>query len=564
MKLKTNMKLKTEDKIIAFFKKNKLVSAHNLTSFLNLSQRAVFKQLKCLSDRGLIGKIGRPPKVLYYLKTSPKTSPVPYKSVWQLLEKEDYANYLFVTAAWEGFTNWPKTWGFVNGHHLGAEYSNKSCNLFLPEFEYQKMNQVHFSMLFNQTKSWDRLHKLNLKNAVRMFSWARAKLLVAERNLSDKEIIVIIETFNKLQQAVHCPRGPMWLLETPFNLVSDYLRSYLEEQAQEIKHTKTKPYLAFQILSTSLTDSIWTQEEAELIRVCQITDKEKRLQKLKQHVAKYEWLEYGLEGKIMNLADFQERTNKILKKGPGLIVQKLAQEKQRVVKEQKRITREYQIDEKHQKIFSLVRDSIAARSYSKDSQFFGYYALEKIFQEFGRRTNLNLEQVRFLAPREFREVLLNKQDFKKITSQRMKYSLHLSDQGDTVFYCGAEAKKIRKKINLNLHKNNVPESKIISGQPAYGGIVKGRVKIVNTINEIFKIHQGNILVSRMTNPSIVPAMKKAAAIVTDIGGITCHAAIVARELRKPCIIGTKVATQVLRDGDEVEVNANQGEIRVLN
>ena len=67
----------------------------------------------------------------------------------------------------------------------------------------------------------------------------------------------------------------------------------------------------------------------------------------------------------------------------------------------------------------------------------------------------------------------------------------------------------------------------------------------------------------MTRPEYLPAMKKAAAFITDEGGITCHAAIIAREMKKPCIIGTKIATQVLKDGDMVEVKANHGLVIIL-
>jgi pyruvate,water dikinase len=67
----------------------------------------------------------------------------------------------------------------------------------------------------------------------------------------------------------------------------------------------------------------------------------------------------------------------------------------------------------------------------------------------------------------------------------------------------------------------------------------------------------------MTRPEYVPLMRLALAIVTDEGGITCHAAIVSRELKKPCIIGTKIATQVLHDGDLVEVDADAGVVRVI-
>jgi len=67
----------------------------------------------------------------------------------------------------------------------------------------------------------------------------------------------------------------------------------------------------------------------------------------------------------------------------------------------------------------------------------------------------------------------------------------------------------------------------------------------------------------MTRPEFLPAMKKSVAVVTDEGGLTCHAAIVSRELGIPCIIGTKIATKVLKTGDLVEVNANHGVVRVM-
>jgi len=79
-----------------------------------------------------------------------------------------------------------------------------------------------------------------------------------------------------------------------------------------------------------------------------------------------------------------------------------------------------------------------------------------------------------------------------------------------------------------------------------------------------KMKQGDILVSIATDPDIVPAMKKAAAIVTEQGGVTSHAAIVSRELKIPCVIGTKIATKVLKDGMEVEVDANKGIVTVLD
>jgi len=108
------------------------------------------------------------------------------------------------------------------------------------------------------------------------------------------------------------------------------------------------------------------------------------------------------------------------------------------------------------------------------------------------------------------------------------------------------------------------DSEVIKGQVGAPGKIKGIAKVVmNLSKESEKFNDGDILVTGMTRPEFVPLMKKAAAIVTDEGGITCHAAIVSRELGIPCVVGTKVASRLLKDGDVIEVDANTGTVRIL-
>lgn len=96
-----------------------------------------------------------------------------------------------------------------------------------------------------------------------------------------------------------------------------------------------------------------------------------------------------------------------------------------------------------------------------------------------------------------------------------------------------------------------------------GEILRGKVQIIlDPEKDIFE--KGNILVTSMTRPEFVPLMRHALAIITDEGGIACHAAIVSRELGKPCIIGTKNGTRMLKDGDMVEVDANLGIVRIVS
>jgi phosphohistidine swiveling domain-containing protein len=111
--------------------------------------------------------------------------------------------------------------------------------------------------------------------------------------------------------------------------------------------------------------------------------------------------------------------------------------------------------------------------------------------------------------------------------------------------------------------NNVNGVKQFSGTVASRGKVLGRAKIINNLKEFSKFKKGDILVTPMTSPDFVVIMKKAKAIVTDEGGLSCHAAIISRELGVPCIIGTKVATKVIKDNNKIEVDANKGLVRII-
>lgn len=117
-----------------------------------------------------------------------------------------------------------------------------------------------------------------------------------------------------------------------------------------------------------------------------------------------------------------------------------------------------------------------------------------------------------------------------------------------------------KKIEID---EKILKITTIQGNIAFPGKIKGRVKVIKSIKEINKIEKGDILVASMTTPDMMIAIHKATAIITDEGGITCHAAIVSRELKIPCIIGTGNATKALKDGDLVEVDANKGVVKVL-
>lgn len=127
---------------------------------------------------------------------------------------------------------------------------------------------------------------------------------------------------------------------------------------------------------------------------------------------------------------------------------------------------------------------------------------------------------------------------------------------------GKEAENKIAELGLfNLPEDKLVTIKEIKGKSAYPGIVKGQVRIIRSRQDMANFQDNEIIVSGMTDPSYLPIMKRAAAFVTNEGGLLCHAAIVARELKKPCIIATKFATHAFKDGELVEVDAVTGVVR---
>ncbi len=149
---------------------------------------------------------------------------------------------------------------------------------------------------------------------------------------------------------------------------------------------------------------------------------------------------------------------------------------------------------------------------------------------------------------------------KDITALRSKGFLFYKGKVVT----GEDINKFYIENNILIREPDILSQTEVKGMTAQKGLVKGKVRIIYTEEELNKIKsEEDILVTPMTRPEFVPAMKIAGAFVTDEGGIVCHASIVSRELKKPCIVGTKNATKIFKDGDMVEVDADKGVVRIM-
>ncbi len=208
--------------------------------------------------------------------------------------------------------------------------------------------------------------------------------------------------------------------------------------------------------------------------------------------------------------------------------------------------------------FYAARKLSYLKAMRKDAQVHSYYYLDGFYKHLARRFGLSPTQARFHTSDELLAILCGTQkpDAAR-ANRRFKECVFFTYHGKSGVLEGPVVDAFLK----NVRRPVVAQADSVTGSCACPGFARGTVRIVNTAAEAEKVREGDILVSYATNPELVSAMRKSAAIVTDMGGLTCHAAIVARELGKPCVIGTKTATSAFKDGDVVEVDADKGSVK---
>jgi len=184
---------------------------------------------------------------------------------------------------------------------------------------------------------------------------------------------------------------------------------------------------------------------------------------------------------------------------------------------------------------------------------------DRFLSEVARRTGYTKIDLTFVVFDEIENVLFNKADLKKEISERKKKCFFLVKPSGEYIVAGD---KDADKYFACLVKS-VYNSREFRGVTASKGVATGRVRLILKIGDMNSFQTGEILVTNNTTPEFVPVMKKAAAIITEQGGLTSHAAIVSRELNKPCIIGIKNIATILKTGDMVEVDADHGIVKIL-
>lgn len=223
------------------------------------------------------------------------------------------------------------------------------------------------------------------------------------------------------------------------------------------------------------------------------------------------------------------------------------------------------IDDKYTlALVKTVNEAVYFRSYRTEMFYSSARFFTGLFKEIAKRLSISdYKEILWLYWEEIYGCLINEQgaDLKLIEARKQGYAFMIGPENKFWHWEGEDAEEIFKSYQKSQKLNT--ELQEIKGSPGYPGKIVGNVVVLTSPDQKDKVKKGDILVVHATNVNLVPILKKVSAIVTEEGGILSHAAIISRELMIPCVIGTKIATKVLKDGDLVEVDANKGIVRKI-
>lgn len=399
-----------------------------------------------------------------------------------------------------------------------------------------------------------------IENQSKKFIETSRKVVKKLKNLSNTELSERLDIFFKEYQKTVGAIGVPTIIDLA---IESKLRLILKEShIGNIDNTLSKLAIPYKPVETS-------KEKEELLILAKeiknkkftLASKETKLL-IKKHFNKYGWLHSTLF--LGNLYDESQITKEV-----GKILEKTDEDKKRLEQDRKKYLSEaekiiYKIKSKEgKKLAKFFQRAVYYRTARLEWMNKACFIAISLLENVSKKLGIEFDDLIYLLPEEITDCLYkNKRTDKLIAfiKERRKGYAYISDnKNEYLLITGSELERWKKRFS-ETHETG---GELLKGIATFKGKVIGRVVIVKDRSELIKVEKGDILVTRLTTPDFIIAMKKVSGVVTDIGGITSHAAITSRELKIPCIVGTKNATKVLKDGIMVELDANNGIVKIL-
>jgi len=319
-------------------------------------------------------------------------------------------------------------------------------------------------------------------------------------------------------------------------------------------------------LSFPKEQSVFNLERKSFLEICiDVLDKKNPEAKIKKYIKNYFWFktDFFKRTKITPegiLKDVKLEIKKRSKKSVSDELAKIDKHFKDILNQKKKLSIKLSLTMEDKKDIYFAEQNIYWFDRRKKAMMIQLYYLFSFLENTAKKYNIDYDDLAGGTVEEVESFLQNQKKIKEAEKRRRGKGVFLiyeKNKKVKLFY----GKDAQKMLDITLHS----EEKGLKGRVAStGGLekIKGKVNVIlSPRKESF--NKGEILVTSMTRIEFLPYMRKAKAIITNEGGIACHAAIVSRELGIPCIIGTKIATKVLKSGDSVSLDLNTGIIKIL-
>ncbi|HEC32979.1 MAG TPA: hypothetical protein ENI63_01815 [Candidatus Kaiserbacteria bacterium] len=450
---------------------------------------------------------------------------------------------------------------------LGTKLKNIACitkdytDLCFSTEEWNRVGKKYFQSL---QKDFSICQKINKKifQASKDLDKFSDKIYALKGDLPFGKLIKIYEDFLEHLKELYSAANFYEVLELgQKKYLTELLRSIIASHLDVKDIKKIDEY--FPILTASRHPSWIEKERIDFLKLVAKLKSGTKINKdklLKGHARKYFW--------IPSLGSFSIWDEKYFKKEIGKFhgnpleeIENIKKKRGELISQQKNIENKLDLSRKEIDLFHCMQELSYLKDHRRGTQNKAFLVINLVvLQKMTDILGLKKNDINYLTLEEIKNLEGNK---KHIEKRKKCWAYIIEDETKEKILEGPKELELFKEI---IYIKPPKSKREIKGSVAYKGNIgkiKGVVKIVLGRKDINKIKKDEILVSHITNPDIMEAISKAKVIITDMGGITCHASIIAREMEKPCIIGTRVATETLKDGDLIEVDMNKGTVKIL-
>lgn len=462
-----------------------------------------------------------------------------------------------------------------------GEYQKKLLGFELPTYNYLCLNGDEYA-LDSDFELWKDILDKHFESDIAFFEkFAKTEFDLVEKMkdyleksksidysaLNWKELKEKFEAFNSLYIDSFIPG-----MTRP----EDYLTDKLKNELTNLNYEEKDIDNIFAKVSTcpSYAPLSYSEEPLELLRIAQKVKEVGRSnleEMIENHTNKYAWIKGPVEFKdtCFTKEDYMERLENLLDTDIDAKIENITKTRINDEMEYEKLLTRYNFTEKIKKLLKAIRDFIFLRTYTTEySDHLFYNARNTIFEVISKKSGLSKLDLLMLDDKDILDIMDNEGNIKSeimgiLEKRKIGFAMIWMNKNiSTVF--GKESIELQKEI-ARVFKNdegngNTEKQDVITGKIANKGIVKGIARVLTTYEDIYKVNKGDIIVASMTTPDYVSAMEKAAGFITDEGGITCHAAILSREFNVPCIVGTVNATEKIKDGEMIELDAYNGKV----